>query len=135
MARRKRHDPEYVLHVFHHHDERTQQKSIAFVLQTTKEFTNFNYQILLDASLSSNMILVRILGLQTTPLTMPGVGPARGRVEFIDLHGSYALNIMKLDGETNQFRLQITPTKILVQEAPPQPFVLVSHEPVQLQES
>jgi hypothetical protein len=135
MARRKHHDPEYVLHVFHHLDERTQQKSIAFVLKTTKEFTNFNYQILLEASLYSNTILLRVLGLQTTPLTMPGVGAARGRVDFVDLRGSYILNVGKLDGETNQFRLHITPTKILVEEAPSQPFVLVSHEPVQLQES
>jgi len=135
MARRKPHDPEYILHVYHHLDERTQQKSIAFLLRTTKEFTNFNYQILLDASRSANTILIRILGLQTTPLTMPGVGAARGRVDFMDLHGSYTLNIVKLDGEVNQFRLHITPTKISVEEGPPQPFVLISHEPVYLQES
>ena len=135
MTRRKHHDPEYVLHVFHHHDERTQQKSIAFVLETAKEFTNFNYQILLEASLYSNTILLRVLGLQTTPLTMPGVGAARGRADFVDLHGSYILNVVKLDGETNQFRLHFTPTRISVEAAPPQPFVLVSHEPVQLQES
>jgi hypothetical protein len=135
MARRKRHDPEYLLHVFHHYDERTRQTSVAFVLETTKDFTNFNYQILLDASLDSNIIQLSILGLQTTALTMPGVGAARGWADFADLHGSYMVNVVKLDGETNQFRLHFTPTKISVEEAPLRPFVLVSHEPVELQET
>jgi hypothetical protein len=135
MARKRHHDPEYILRVFHHQDERTQQKNIAFVLETTKEFTNFNYQILLDATTFSNTIVLRILGLQTTALTMPGVGAARGRAEFANLHGFYVLNIVKLDGEANQFRLHFTPAKISVVEAPPQPFVVLSPEPVHFQAS
>ena len=133
MARKRRRDPEYILRVFHHLDERTQQNNIAFVLETTKDFTNFNYQILLDATTFSNSIVLKILGLQTTALTMPGVGAARGRVEFANLNGSYVLNIVKLDGEANQFRLHVTPTKISVLEAPPQSFVVLSLEPVHLQ--
>jgi hypothetical protein len=61
MARKRRRDPEYILRVFHHLDERTQQNNIAFVLETTKDFTNFNYQILLDATTFSNSIVLKII--------------------------------------------------------------------------
>jgi hypothetical protein len=132
MARKRYRDPEYALHVFHHVDEQTQKTSVVFLLRTTKEFTNFNYQILLDASLDDRAIQLRILGLRTTPLIMPGVGPAQGRKDFTNLEGVYDLSVTKLDEERNQFRLHFSRTRIKIEESPPKPFVIVSNKPVEL---
>ena len=136
MPRRKKHrDPEYSLHLFHHFDERTRRALQVFLVQTIKEFTSFNYEILLYAVLRELLIQLKILGLRTTPLIMPGVGPARGRRDFTGLLGSYHLSVIKLDGETNDFRIDVTPIRINVRGNPEHPFIIVSNSPVQLQTS
>ncbi len=132
MAKRRHHEPEYVLHIFHHTDERTQKPIVVFVVRTVKEFTNFNYQILLDAALDGDSLQLTILGLRTSPLIMPGVGPAQGSKDFSRLDGAYHLTVTKLDGESNSFGLKISPTQITVEGGPPHPFILVVNEPVQI---
>ncbi len=134
MPRRKRHrDQEYSLHVFHHLDERIRKVLQVFLVQTVKEFTSFNYEILLDVGVQDRTIQMKILGLRTTPLIMPGVGPARGRWDSTDLRGSYHLNVIKLDGETNEFDVALTPSSISITGSPASPFITVSNSPVALQ--
>jgi len=131
--KKKHHDPEYSLHIFHHFDERTRKTLQVFLVQTIKEFTSFNYEILLDAALQEKAIHLKILGLRTTPLIMPGIGPARGRWDFTDLRGSYELDVMKLDGETNQFHLDVSSARIAVKGTPLHPFIIVSTKPILIQ--
>ena len=136
MPRRKKHrDPEYSLHVFHHFDERTRRDLQVFLVQTAKEFTSFNYEILIDAVLRERLIQVKILGLRTTPMIMPGVGPAHGRRDFTNLSGPYQLSIIKLDGETNDFNISFSPSRIEIGGSPVHPFITVSNSPVMLQAS
>jgi hypothetical protein len=131
--KKKQHDPEYALHVFHHFDERTRRTLQIFLVQTIKEFTSFNYEILLDAALREKEIHLKILGLRTTPLIMPGIGPAEGRRDFTDLRGAYELNVIKLDGETNQFHLDVATSRITVKGNPSHPFITVSTRPLAIQ--
>ena len=134
MPRRKKHrDPEYSLHVFHHFDERTRRALQVFLVETIKEFTSFNYEILLDAVIRERLIQLKILGLRTTPLIMPGVGPANGHRDFTNLLGSYNLSVIKLNGETNDFQVDVAPSEITVQGNPAHPFIIVSNTPVPLQ--
>ena len=134
MPRKKRqHKPEYSLHVFRHFDERVRKDLQVFLVQTTKEFTSFNYEILLDVAVQDRAIHLKILGLQTTSLLMPSVGPARGRRDFTDLAGSYVLKIKKLDGEMNEFQLDVSPSKLDIKGAPASPFITASDKPVALQ--
>ena len=128
--KKKHHYPEYSLHIFHHFDERTRKTLQVFLVQTIKEFTSFNYEILLEAALEDRCIHLKILGLRTTPLIMPGIGPARGRRDFTNLRGSYELDVMKLDRETNQFRLDVTSSRIAVKGTPTHPFIIVSTNPI-----
>ena len=130
--KKKQRDPEFSLHVFHHYDERVRKTLQVFLVQTTKEFTSFNYEILLDAAVDDRVIQLRILGLRTTPLIMPGIGPARGRRDFTDLRGSYLLSVIKLDGETNEFQLEMNPSGIAVGGTPTSAFITVSNKPVLL---
>lgn len=131
--KKKQHDPEYSLHVFHHFDERTHRTLQVFLVQTIKEFTSFNYEILLDAALREKAIHLKILGLRTTPLIMPGIGPARGQRDFTDLRGAYELNVIKLDGETNQFHLDVATSRITVKGEHTHPFIIVSTRPPAIQ--
>lgn len=131
-GKRKHRDPEYALHVFYHDDERTGKTSVVFLVRTVKDFTSFNYEILLETSITERTIRLKILGLRTTPLIMPGIGPARGIREFDKLTGSYTLNVIKPDGETNEFRLLVEPTRITLNGSPLRPFVFVSNEPLYL---
>jgi len=124
-GKKKRRDPEYALHVFHREDERTGKTSVAFLVRTVKDFTSFNYEILLDASIAERTIRLKILGLRTTPLIMPGIGPARGMREFDNLNGSYVLTVIKPDGETNEFQLHVDPSRITLDGSPLKPFILV----------
>jgi hypothetical protein len=135
MAKKRRREPEYSLHVFRETNERSRDACIVFLIETTKEFTNFNYQVLLDASVSDRTIQLKILGLRTTPLIMPGVGPARGRKDLIGLLGNYDLQVTKLNGESNHFRLHISRSQVRVDEAPASPFILISNQPVRLEQA
>jgi hypothetical protein len=130
--KKKQHDPEYSLHIFHHYDERVRKTLQVFLVQTTKEFTSFNYEILLDVAVEDRVIQLRILGLRTTPLIMPGIGPARGRRDFTDLRGSYLLSVIKLDGVTNEFQLEMNPSSIAIDGTPTSAFITVSNKPVTL---
>ncbi|HTY37117.1 MAG TPA: hypothetical protein VMH23_08385 [Bacteroidota bacterium] len=133
MARKKKQRlPEYTLHVFHHFDDRVRKMLQVFLVRTVKEFTNFNYEILLDMAVVERTIQLKILGLRTTALTMPGTGPAQGRKDFSDLSGSYQLSIVKLDGEANVFAIDLSPGKITITGSPESPFITVSDLPVPL---
>lgn len=135
MAQKRTKEPEYTLNIFRHRDERTDTTNIVFLVQTVKEFTNFKYEILLNGKRNGKSLELNILGLRTTPLIMPGVGPAIGRKDFPNLRGSYALTVTKLDGEVNQFQLELTAKKITVQQPPQHVFIRVSTETVSLNEN
>ena len=93
----------------------------------------YDYEILLDVAVRDRTIQMKILGLRTTPLIMPGVGPARGQRDFTDLLGLYHLNVIKLNGETNEFQVDLTPSNITITGTPTSPFITVSNKPVALQ--
>jgi len=130
--KKKQRAPEYTLRVFHHYDERIRKVVQVFLVQTIKEFTSFNYEILLDITVRDREIQIKILGLRTTALTMPGIGPAQGRHDFTDLNGSYHLTIAKLDGELNEFQIELTASTVSIKESAPVPFITASNKPVTL---
>ena len=63
---------------------------------------------------------------------MPGGGAAVGFKEYSHLQGKYSLVVRKLDGATNEFRIEVAPDKVRILEAPKNPIILVSTEPVNL---
>jgi hypothetical protein len=63
---------------------------------------------------------------------MPGVGPASGHRDFTDLRGSYNLSVIKLNGEINDFQVDIAPSQIMIQGNAAHPFITVSNMPVPL---
>lgn len=131
MANKKR-DPDYTLNIFHHYDDKTKRNVVVFLVQTTKIFVSFQYEILLEEEIVGNEINLRIIGLHIPELLMPHTGPAQGRCDYTNLNGSYKLIVTKQDKTVNEFTVQISPTKIDIIHKPRTPFIIVSSDLVSL---
>jgi len=70
-------EPDYTLNVFHHKDKETNVRSVVFLVQTTKVFVSFQYDILLQAKQEGDAVHIKVQGLHAPELLMPGSGPAR----------------------------------------------------------
>ena len=132
MATKRKRDPDYTLNIFHHYDEKTKKDVVVFLVQTTKIFVSFRYEILLEVEYAGNEINVRITGLHVPELLMPQTGPAQGRCDYTNLNGLYKLTVTKQDKTENEFSVQISQTKIDILHKPRYPFILVSSDPVSL---
>lgn len=129
----KKHDPEYTLNVFRQYDEQTKTTPVVFLIQTTKIFVSFRYEILLEDELRDREIRLKILGLHAPTLLMPGTGPAQGFRKYEHLRGTYSLRVTKQDKSVNEFEVEIAPRSISVKKEVPIPFVLISTESVPFQ--
>lgn len=132
MASKKKRDPDYTLNIFHHYDEKIKQNVVVFLVQTTKFFVSFRYEILLGDELIDHEINLRITGLHVPELLMPQTGPAQGRCDYTNLDGLYKLIVTKQDKTANEFLVHISPGKIDIKHRPRAPFIVVSNDPVSL---
>lgn len=71
MARKKKHGPDYTLNIFYHYDEQTRRNVLVFLIQTTKIFVSFRYEILFENSIAGKEINLKITGLHVPELLMP----------------------------------------------------------------
>jgi hypothetical protein len=132
MASKKKRDPDYSLNIFHHYDEKIKRNVVAFLVQTTKTFVSFQYEILLEEKIIGDEINLRITGLHIPELLMPHTGPAQGRFDYTNLDGFYKLKVTKQDEMVNEFSVQISQAKINITHKPKTPFIIVSSDPVNL---
>jgi len=132
MATKKKREPDYTLNIFHHYNEKTKQNVVVFLVQTTKIFVSFRYEILLDNKLSGHTVHVHITGLHVPELLMPQTGPAQGRCDYLNLDGVYTVIVTKQDKTINEFSVQISPETIEILHKPRTPFIIVSNDPVNL---
>lgn len=133
MARTKKlREPEYRLRVFPAKDPESQKAGIAFVIETTKEFVSFHYELLISDNREKNSITLHILGLNAPRSVMPGVGPARGYRFYTGLSGTIEVMIRNVDGEENVYEFKLRPPAVRVLSKPRHPFVVFSPEPVEL---
>jgi hypothetical protein len=125
-------EPEYVLRIFRHKDERTNKKSIAFTVETVKIFTNFKYEVLLQENLSGKELTLKILGLHVPAMLMPGKGPAIGRREFTGLKGEYTVHISKMEKEVNDFLVDISSKEISIKDEADKSFIIARIDPPEI---
>lgn len=136
MARkRKPPEAEYRLRVFRVSNDRTSKPGIALVVETTKEFVSFHYEVLIADTKVGKTITVKILGLHTPMSVMPGVGPARAFRVYEYSSGVLTVIVQSPDGAENVYKLNMRPASPEVREAPAHPFVLFSSQPIGLPES
>ena len=132
MAIKKKRDPDYTLNIFHHYDEKTKRNVVVFLVQTTKIFVSFRYEILLEDEIVDNEIHLRVKGLHVPELLMPQSGPAQGRRDYTQLEGTYHLIVTKQDKTVNEFSICITPESVDIKQKQKTSFILISGDPVNL---
>ncbi len=126
---KKTREPEYVLRIFHHLDERMNAKGVVFAVETVNVFTNFRYEVLLEDRRAENEITLKILGLHTPAMLMPGKGPAVGQREYFNLKGEYTVRVSKMGKEINEFLVAISPKNITIKDGPNKSFIIAKVDP------
>jgi hypothetical protein len=129
---KKRREPDYTLNIFPYRDEETMHEIIVFLVQTTKIFVSFRYEILLDDHIKGRTITIRILGLHVPEILLPQTGPARGRRDFTDLQGTYTVRVVKQDQSINEFQAEFHGTTVQLKRKPSDAFILASTDIVDL---
>lgn len=128
MSDRK--NPDYTLNMFHDVHTDSKEPCISFVVQTTKVFVSFRYDILLSASVDGRTITIAIRGLHAPELLMPGSGPAIGIEQLTGLVGHYTLNVVKQDKTVNSYDVEIGESDVTVLRSPQESFITVSTDPI-----
>lgn len=132
MTDKKKHEPEYTLHVQHASDRDTGEPVTALIVQTVREFVSFMYEIPLESAIEGGIIQLKIHGLRVPENLVPGKGTARGTVLHPRLKGKFELSITNVDGVVNRFLLNITARGIEVKKTSQKPFIVFSAEHIQL---
>jgi hypothetical protein len=131
MPRKKSQTLEYRLFIMPQFNEREQRFTTMFVLQTTKFFSSFQYEISMKERVEGKAVHFKILGLRTPQLSLPAFGHAHFTKEYEGLRGTYMIHVEGLDGTVNSFTVRITQKKIVLVKAPPRRFVdVVVDQPV-----
>jgi hypothetical protein len=126
MSEKKKHEPEYTLHILHTTHPETSEAVTAFVVQTVREFVSFMYEIPLDSTIEGRVIHLNIHGLRVPENLVPGKGTARGTVLHPKLKGKYELSITNVDGIVNRFLLAFSSHAIEVKNTSHKPFIVYS---------
>jgi hypothetical protein len=134
-SKKPRHEPEYVLRIFHHFDERTNVREVVFQIETVKIFTHFDYEVLLEDSIKGKTIELRILGIHTPTMLMPSTGPARGRRGYVGLKGTFTVRVIKLNGASTELAVRLSADSIELVEPVPTSFVLAQVDPMEITRS
>jgi len=132
MSEKKKHEPEYTLHILHGTDPETGDAVTAFAVQTVREFVSFKYEIPLDSTIQGAEVHLKIHGLRVPENLVPGRGRARGTVLHRKLKGKFDLAVTNVDGVVNRFGLNIAARTIDVKKLSKSPFIVFSQERVQL---
>ena len=123
MAAKQKIELEYRLLVVPAFDETLQRHGTLFLVETVKQFTNFNYQILIEDVLKRHAVTWKIHGLSAPAMSMPAVGGARFEKIYFDLSGIVHFTLIKKDGQENTVTVKVSPTGVKLVEMPPHPFV------------
>ncbi len=132
MSEKKKHEPEYTLHVFHGKDPETSDAVVVFAIQTVREFVSFRYEIPLESTIAGTTIDLKIRGLRVPENLVSGKGEARGIVYHRKLKGDYDLIVTNVDGVVNRFSVKVTPNAVVVQKLSRKPFIVYSPEPIRV---
>lgn len=118
-------EPEYRLLVAPHFAERTLHYVTRVILETTRTFATFRYELSVEENIDPGSITLSIIGFKTPHLTLPAAGPARFQKDYEGLKGTYTVIIEGIDGRVNSFSIRITPKKVELVKSPRTPFVQV----------
>ncbi len=125
MAAKQKIDIEYRLLVVPAFDETLQQHGMLFLVETVKQFTNFNYQILIEESSAKRTVTWKIHGLSAPAMSMPAIGGARYDKIYFGLSGTVHFTLIKKDGQENTVTVKVSPTGVKLIDMPQHSFIAV----------
>ncbi|MGE5314281.1 MAG: hypothetical protein ACM3Q4_06285 [Acidobacteriota bacterium] len=125
MTAKKKTEIEYRLLVVPAYDETMQKYGTLFLVETVKQFTNFNYQILIEEGVHKRTVTWKIHGLSAPAMSMPAVGGAKFDKIYFDMNGTVHFTMIKKDGHENTATLKVTPQGVKIVELPEHPFMTV----------
>ena len=96
-------EPEYRLLVAPHFAERTLHYVTRMILETTRTFATFRYELSVEEEIDPGSIALSILGFKTPHLTLPAAGPARFQKDYEGLKGTYTVIVQGIDGREDTF--------------------------------
>lgn len=128
----KTREPDYTLNIFHAVDKESKKASVAFLVQTTKVFVSFQYDVLFQIALEERTITLTVKGLHAPESLMPGSGPARGWKYLEKLSGRYKLVVRKQDKAVNEFDIDVAKSSVTLLKSPENSFIIASTDPVAL---
>ena len=107
---------EFRLLIHRVYDEVQKKHAIRFSLETTKQFSNFNYRIDVDDRIEGKKILWNLHGLRAPLLSMPSHGAAQCTREYEGLKGKILFGLVKRDGEEITVGVSILKSAISVEQ-------------------
>ncbi len=124
MNEKKKHEPEYTLHVLNTKHPETGTDVTAFIIRTVREFVSFSYDIPLESTIKGQEIDISIRGLRVPENLVPGKGQANGVCYHRRLKGKYDVLVTNVDGVVNKFEVTFGPKEIGVKRASRKPFIV-----------
>lgn len=114
---------EYRLILGTHFDEVQQRPMTRVIIETTKLFASFRYELSVEEHIVGKEFHYSILGLKAPHLDLPAPGTGQFVRHYTLLKGKHTFVVEHLDGTTNTFVVQFTPKHIKVLQSPKHPFV------------
>jgi hypothetical protein len=118
-------EPEYRLLIAPHLTERSQQYETLIILETTKAFAAFRYELSVEEQIAKGALHFTVLGFKAPRLSLPAAGPARFLKTYDGLKGTHTLTIEGIDGRSTTFTVKISPKKVELLKSPRQSFVQI----------
>jgi hypothetical protein len=120
---------DYRLLVTPRYDDRRRIWTTLFVLQTTRVFSTFRYDLSADMSVQGRTIAIRVLGLSTPDLSLPAAGSAEFRREVDGLRGTFAVSVSGLDGRTGTVSVRLAEKSARIVTQPDQEVLIATTDP------
>jgi hypothetical protein len=95
-------------------DEATRKHGLIFLLETIKQFGNFNYEIAVDEVFDGKTLFWTLHGLKAPELSMPSSGSAQFRKVHYDLPGRFHFVLRKTDGSEGAFDCETRGPRIAI---------------------
>ncbi|MDE3057718.1 MAG: hypothetical protein KGJ59_07165 [Bacteroidota bacterium] len=114
MAKKKHKGLEYRVLVTPTFDETLKKAGTLFLIETVKQFSNFNYEVVVEDHRLNETTIWSLHGLRTPELSMPSVGAAQFRKIYFDVKGKHNFILRKADGEENLFTMKISPSSVSI---------------------
>ena len=120
---------EYNLSITPRFNDRSQQWKTEFLLETTRQFASFQYELGVRELVQGKTIRFAVTGLKAPQFSFPTNGPAQFRKEFENLRGTYEIAIEGLDHRVNTFTVEIGEQSVRAVYRPVDPFVELLTDP------